>query len=38
MVNGPDSLNNSKTNDLDIGKLKIVLADLKKLSDVVCSY
>ena len=36
LVNGPTSLNNLKTNvnDLDVGKLKIVPVDLKKLSDV----
>ena len=37
LVNLPTSLNNLKTkiDYLDIGKLKSVLADLKKLSDVV---
>ena len=37
MVNVPTSLNNVKTkvDDLDVGKLKIVPAGLKKLSDVV---
>ena len=36
MVNVPTSLNNLKTkvDDLDVGKLKTVLVDLKKLSDV----
>ena len=36
-VNVPASLNNSKikVDDLDIGKLKAVSVDLKKLSDVV---
>ena len=36
-VNVPASLNNSKikVDDLDIGKLKTVSVDLKKLSDVV---
>ena len=37
LTNIPTSLNNLKTkvHDLDLGKLKIVLAGLKKLSDVV---
>ena len=37
MVNVTTSLNNLKTKveGLDVGKLKIVLVDLKKLSDVV---
>ena len=37
MVNVPTSLNNIKTkvDDLDVGKLKSVPLDLKKLSDVV---
>ena len=37
LVNVPTSLNNlnTKVDDLDIVKLKSVLADLKKLSDVV---
>ena len=37
LVNVPTSLNNLKTkaDDLDIGKLKAALVDLKKLSDVV---
>ena len=37
LVNGPTSLNNSKTKlgDLDVGKLKTVPVDLKKLSDAV---
>ena len=37
LVNVPTTLNNSKTkvDDLDVGKSKIVLVDLKKLSDVV---
>ena len=37
MVNLPTSLNNlkAKVDDLDVGKLKIVPVDLKKLSDVV---
>ena len=36
MVNVPTSLNNLKTkvDDLDVGKLKTVPVDLKKLSDV----
>ena len=34
MVNIPTSLNNLKT-DLDVGKLKTVPVDLKKLSDIV---
>ena len=36
-VNIPTSLNNLKTkgDDLDVGKLKTVPIDLKKLSDVV---
>ena len=36
LTNVPTSLNNSKTNldDLDVGKLKTVSVDLKKLSDV----
>ena len=36
-VNVPTGLNNSNTkvNDLDVGKLKTVPVDLKKLSDVV---
>ena len=36
LVNIPTSLNNFKTkvNNLDVGKLKTVLIDLKKLSDV----
>ena len=37
LVNVPTSLNNLKTkaNDLDVGKLKTVPVDLKRLSDVV---
>ena len=37
LVNVPTSLDNLKTkvNDLDVGKLKTVLVDLKKLSNVV---
>ena len=37
MVNIPTSLNNFKTkvDDLDVGKLKTTLVDLKKLSDAV---
>ena len=37
LINLPTSLNNLKTkvDDLDVGKLKIVAADLKKLSDAV---
>ena len=37
MVNAPTSLNNlgTKVDDLDIGKLKTVSVDLKKLGDVV---
>ena len=37
MVNAPISLNNlkNKVDDLDVGKLKTVPVDLKKLSDVV---
>ena len=37
MINVPTGLNNLKTkaDDLDVGKLKTVPADLKKLSDVV---
>ena len=37
MINFPNSLNNLKTkvDDLDVGKLKTVPIDLKKLSDVV---
>ena len=37
LVNVPASLNNFKTNldDLDVGKLKTVPVDLKRLSDVV---
>ena len=37
MVNIPTSLNNlkAKVDDLDVGKLKAVPVDLKKLSDVV---
>ena len=37
MVNVPTSLNNLKTkvDDLDVGKLKTIPVDLKKLSDVV---
>ena len=37
MVNVPTTLNNLKTNvgDLDVGKLKTVPVDLKKLSDAV---
>ena len=37
MVNVPSSLNNLKTkvNDLDVGKLRTVPMDLKKLSDLV---
>ena len=37
MVNVPTSLNNlgTKVDDLDIGKLKTVSVDLKKLGDVV---
>ena len=37
MVNVPTSLNNLKTkvNDLDVGKLKTVPVDLRKLSNVV---
>ena len=37
MVNVPSSLNNLKTkvNDLDVGKLRAVPIDLKKLSDLV---
>ena len=37
MVNVPTSLNNLKTklDDIDVGKLKPVPVDLKKLSDVV---
>ena len=36
MINVPTGLNNLKTkaDDLDVGKLKTVPADLKKLSDV----
>ena len=36
LVHVPTSLNNLKTkaNDLDVGKLKTILVDLKKLSDV----
>ena len=34
MVNIPTSLNNLQT-DLDVGKLKTVPVDLKKLSDIV---
>ena len=36
LVNVPTSLNNLKTKvyDIDVGKLKIVTVDLKKLSDV----
>ena len=39
MVNVPTSLNNSKIklDDLDVGKLKTVPIDLKKLSDVVAN-
>ena len=39
MVNVPISLNNVKTklDDLDVGKLKTVPVDLKKLSDVVAN-
>ena len=39
LVNVPNSLNNSKTkvNDLDVGKMKTVPVDLKKLSDVVAN-
>ena len=38
-MNVPTSLNNFKTkvDDLDIGKLKTVPVDLKKLSDVVAN-
>ena len=38
-VNVPTSLNNSKTNveDLDVGKLKIVPMDLKKLDDALAN-
>ena len=37
LTNVPTSLNNLKTNvnDLDVGKLKAVPVDLKKVSDVV---
>ena len=37
LTNVPTTLNNLKTkeNDLDVGKMKIVTADLKKLSDAV---
>ena len=37
MVNVPSSLNNLKTkvNDLDVGKLRTVPIDLKKLSNLV---
>ena len=37
MVNVPTSLNNflKKVNDLDVGRSKTILVDLKKLSDVV---
>ena len=37
LINDPTSLNNLKINvdDLDVGKLKAVPIDLKKLSDVV---
>ena len=37
MVNVPTSLNNLKTNvdDLDVGKLRTVPEDLKKLTDLV---
>ena len=36
MINNPTGLNNlkAKADDLDVGKLKTVPADLKKLSDV----
>ena len=36
LINVPTSLNNSKTkvDDLDVGKLKTLPVDLKKLSDV----
>ena len=36
LFNNPTSLNNlkAKVDDLDVGKLKTVLVDLKKLSDV----
>ena len=39
MVTVPTSLNNLKTNvdELDVGKLKLVSVDLKKLSDVVAN-
>ena len=39
LVNVPNSLNNSKTkvNDLDVGKMKTIPVDLKKLSDVVAN-
>ena len=39
LTNVPTSLNNlkSKVGDSDVGKLKIVLADLKKLSEVVAN-
>ena len=37
LVNVPTSFNNLKTkvDDLDVGKLKVVLVDMKKLSDEV---
>ena len=39
LVNVPTSLNNliTKVDDLDVGKFKTVLVDLKKLSDVVAN-
>ena len=39
MVNVPTSLNNLKTkvDDLDVGKLKTIPVDLKKLSDLVAN-
>ena len=39
MVTVPTSLNNLKTNvdELDVGKLKLVSVDLKKLSDAVAN-
>ena len=37
LVNVPNNLNNLKTkvDDLNVGKLKTVAADLKKLSDII---
>ena len=39
LVNAPTSMNNTKTkgDDLDVGKLKTVPVDWKKLSDVVAN-